>query len=136
MASIHLLYPSQSVDSLLSSASFIVSILASQSSANAKARAQKEKAVVQADADRESKEAQINADTLIAQKENDLAIKKAELQKDADTLELLILMIADITPEHDTKLQELYKLISQKIENPINPGNKKVLIFTAFSDVP
>ena len=59
---------------------------------------------------------------------------KDVLQRDADTLELLILMIADITPEHDTKLQELYKLISQKIENPINPGNKKVLIFTAFSD--
>jgi SNF2 family DNA or RNA helicase len=59
---------------------------------------------------------------------------KEVLQKDADTLELLILMTADITPEHDTKLQELYKLISQKIENPINPGNKKVLIFTAFSD--
>lgn len=56
------------------------------------------------------------------------------LQKDADTLELLILMIADITPEHDTKLKELYKLISQKIENPINPDNRKVLIFTAFSD--
>lgn len=59
---------------------------------------------------------------------------KDVLQKDADTLELLILMIADITPEHDTKLQELYKFISQKIENPINSGNKKVLIFTAFSD--
>lgn len=59
---------------------------------------------------------------------------KDVLQKDVGTLELLILMIADITPEHDTKLQELYKLISQKIENPINPGNKKVLIFTAFSD--
>lgn len=59
---------------------------------------------------------------------------KDVLQKDADTLELLILMTADITPEHDTKLQELYRIISQKIENPINPGNKKVLIFTAFSD--
>ena len=59
---------------------------------------------------------------------------KDVLQKDADTLELLILMIADITSEHDTKLQELYKRISQKIENPINPGNRKVLIFTAFSD--
>lgn len=59
---------------------------------------------------------------------------KEVLKKDADTLELLILMIADITPGHDAKLQELYKLISQKIDNPINPGNKKVLIFTAFSD--
>ncbi|MEE0491505.1 helicase-related protein [Catenibacterium sp.] len=59
---------------------------------------------------------------------------RAELKKDAKTLELLTLMVADITPEHDTKLQELLKLVSDKIENPINPGNKKVLIFSAFSD--
>lgn len=59
---------------------------------------------------------------------------RAELEKDAKTLELLTLMVADITPEHDSKLQELLKLISDKIENPINPGNKKVLIFSAFSD--
>lgn len=59
---------------------------------------------------------------------------RAELEKDAKTLELLALMVADITPEHDSKLQELLKLVSDKIENPINPGNKKVLIFSAFSD--
>ena len=59
---------------------------------------------------------------------------RAELKKDAKTLELLTLMVADITPEHDTKLQELLKLVSDKIENPINSGNKKVLIFSAFSD--
>lgn len=59
---------------------------------------------------------------------------RAELEKDAKTLELLTLMVADITPEHDTKLQELLKLVSDKIENPINFGNKKVLIFSAFSD--
>ena len=56
------------------------------------------------------------------------------LKSDADVLELLTLMVADITPEHDSKLQELLKLVSEKIENPINPGNKKVLIFSAFSD--
>jgi len=59
---------------------------------------------------------------------------RAELEKDAKTLELLTLMVADITPEHDSKLQELLKLVSDKIENPINPGNEKVLIFSAFSD--
>lgn len=59
---------------------------------------------------------------------------RAELEKDAKTLELLTLMVSDITPEHDSKLQELLKLVSDKIENPINPGNKKVLIFSAFSD--
>lgn len=59
---------------------------------------------------------------------------RSELQKDADTLELLNLMVDDITPEHDTKLQELFKLISHKIEHPINGDNKKILIFSAFSD--
>lgn len=59
---------------------------------------------------------------------------KRELEKDAENLELLSLMIADITPEHDTKLQTLFGLIQKKIERPINPGNRKLLIFTAFSD--
>ena len=59
---------------------------------------------------------------------------RTELNADADVLELLTLMVSDITPEHDSKLQELLKLISEKIENPINQGNKKILIFSAFSD--
>ena len=57
-----------------------------------------------------------------------------ELQEDADILELLNLMIADITPKYDTKLQTLFELISKKIEHPINGNNKKILIFSAFSD--
>ena len=59
---------------------------------------------------------------------------KTELTKDAEILGLLDNMIIDITPEHDSKLQELFKLISAKIENPINHENKKILIFSAFSD--
>ena len=59
---------------------------------------------------------------------------RAELRYDADTLELLTLMVADITPEHDLKLQTLFKLLDEKMANPINEGNKKVLIFSAFSD--
>ena len=59
---------------------------------------------------------------------------REELQADADILELLTLMIADITPEYDTKLQTLLALISKKIEHPINGDNKKILIFSAFSD--
>lgn len=59
---------------------------------------------------------------------------RTELQQDAEVLELLTLMVADITPEHDGKLQELLSLLSHKIENPINPDNKKVIIFSAFSD--
>ena len=57
-----------------------------------------------------------------------------ELKADAENLELLTLMIADITPEHDNKLQTLLALIKDKVSRPINPGNKKLIIFTAFSD--
>lgn len=57
-----------------------------------------------------------------------------ELKADRDNLELLKLMIADIIPEHDSKLQTLFSLIDNKMRNPINEGNKKIIIFTAFSD--
>ena len=56
------------------------------------------------------------------------------LKKDADNLQLLLLMLADITPEHDSKLQRLIEDLRHKFANPINGENKKVLIFTAFSD--
>jgi hypothetical protein len=56
------------------------------------------------------------------------------LSEDAETLELLRILIDDITPEHDTKLQTLFGLIEEKLTRPINEGNRKILIFTAFSD--
>lgn len=59
---------------------------------------------------------------------------REQLAKDSDVLELLTLMVGDITPAHDCKLQELFKVIADKIENPINEGNKKIIIFTAFAD--
>lgn len=75
--------------------------------ANAKARAQKEKAIVQADATRESKEAEINAATLIAQKENDLEIRKAELQKAADTKKAIADAAYQIQKETERKTVEI-----------------------------
>lgn len=59
---------------------------------------------------------------------------REELKKDSETLGLLGLMVTDITPEHDTKLQTLLRLLAEKIEKPINQGNKRVLVFSAFSD--
>ena len=56
------------------------------------------------------------------------------LQEDADVLELLTLMVGDITPEYDCKLQELLRMLKDKVEHPINVGNRKVIIFTAFAD--
>lgn len=59
---------------------------------------------------------------------------RQSLKKDYEVLELLTMMVEDITPEWDNKLQELFKLLKNKIEHPINGNNKKVIIFTAFSD--
>lgn len=59
---------------------------------------------------------------------------KQELLYDKEILEGVMSEVKDIIPERDTKLQKLIALIKQKIENPINSENKKILIFTAFAD--
>lgn len=43
-------------------------------------------------------------------------------------------MVEDITPEYDYKFNQLINVIKKKEAHPINPGNRKVLIFTAFAD--
>ena len=57
-----------------------------------------------------------------------------DLKIDESILSGLESLIEDITPENDSKLQELIKRISNKIENPINADNKKVIVFSAFAD--
>lgn len=59
---------------------------------------------------------------------------KQQLLADREVLELLISMVGDITPAQDEKLCTLEDLIANKMKNPINPGNKKLLIFSAFAD--
>lgn len=59
---------------------------------------------------------------------------RESLKKDAEILGLLNLMVGDITPEHDSKLQKLCRVIDDKITHPINEDNKKIIIFTAFAD--
>lgn len=56
------------------------------------------------------------------------------LAKDLENLNTLLFMLEDITPEHDSKLQMLLQDIRNKFDNPINGDNKKIIIFTAFSD--
>ena len=64
-------------------------------------------AVVQAEATRESKEAEISAATLIAQRENELEIRKAELQKDADTKKAIADAAYQIQKETERKTVEI-----------------------------
>ena len=59
---------------------------------------------------------------------------RCDLRSDLEVLERIILMLKNITPEYDTKLQQLVSDLKNKFEHPINGNNKKVLIFTAFAD--
>jgi SNF2 family DNA or RNA helicase len=64
----------------------------------------------------------------------DLAKWKRALRKDKDQLLSLYNTAITVTPSRDAKLQNLKELIVQKQTAQLNPGNRKVLIFTAFSD--
>ena len=57
-----------------------------------------------------------------------------DMLQDLEALEGIRQLITPIDAERDAKLAELKRVIADKIENPLNPGNKKLLIFTAFAD--
>ena len=57
-----------------------------------------------------------------------------EIKDDLEIIRLLLLMLQSITPEHDSKLQQLIIDLKDKFAHPINGNNKKILVFTAFSD--
>ena len=59
---------------------------------------------------------------------------KADLQADYTVISDLLIEMLKVTPEHDKKLQDLKVFIENKIVNPINDNNKKILIFSAFAD--
>ena len=59
---------------------------------------------------------------------------KSELEADKLILEKVLNEASKITVNRDKKLIELQKIIKKKVENPINKGNKKIIIFTAFAD--
>ncbi|CAJ0804990.1 RNA polymerase-associated protein RapA [Ralstonia thomasii] len=64
----------------------------------------------------------------------DLPSWEHELKVDLQVIDALLASMNKITPDHDAKLQHLKAHLLGKIANPINPGNRKALIFTAFAD--
>lgn len=70
----------------------------------------------------------------IALEDMDYLTWQRDFQTDFETLQLLLGMVADITPGHDSKLQTLLQTLAEKQREPLNKDNRKVLIFTAFSD--
>ena len=80
-------------------------------------------------------------DFMIGKKKNRILLEdmdyiswQREIKGDLEIIRLLLTMLESITPEHDSKLQQLVADLQHKFTHPINGDNKKVLIFTAFSD--
>ena len=85
-------------------------------------------------------DSELLADLLIGNKvkvliqDCDTILWRQELEDDRDQLMKLLHVAQQITPERDKKLQALKELIRRKVTAPFNPGNRKVIVFTAFAD--
>lgn len=64
----------------------------------------------------------------------DIESWQRDLWNDRETLRELLDEMRKITPKHDLKLRKLKQLIVDKAQHPINEGNRKVLVFSAFAD--
>ena len=67
-------------------------------------------------------------------KDVDLIRWKQELIEDRNRLATLHAAAAQVDASRDAKLTALREMIGQKCRNPINPGNRKAIVFTAFAD--
>ena len=79
-------------------------------------------------------EDEIGGKIRIKVKDLDILKLKEDLSEDRKILETLLYQSIDITPDKDAKLIDLKKHITEKINHPINKDNKKMIIFTSFSD--
>ncbi len=82
----------------------------------------------------DSEEATIGGKVKINLADMDLPSWEHELRTDGEIIDGLLAEMNKVTPEHDAKLQHLRSQIDDKLANPINENNKKILLFTAFSD--
>ena len=64
----------------------------------------------------------------------DLIRWKQDLIEDRNRLATLLAAAQQVDAARDAKLAKLRDMLEQKCSNPINKGNRKVIVFTAFSD--
>ena len=77
---------------------------------------------------------QIGGKVQISLSDMDLPRWEHDLKADLEIIEYLLAEMEKVSPADDSKLQHLKVVLESKLTSPINPGNKKVLIFTAFAD--
>jgi superfamily II DNA or RNA helicase len=82
----------------------------------------------------DSDDAQIGGKVQISLADMDLPSWEYDLRADLTVISALLSEMEKVTPDQDAKLQHLKSQIANKLAYPFNPGNKKVLLFTAFAD--
>lgn len=76
----------------------------------------------------------VGGDVRIAFEDLDVESWRHDLRSDLEILSALLAEMKRVVPDRDRKLRRLLDLIEGKVEQPLNPGNRKVLIFSAFAD--
>lgn len=84
--------------------------------------------------DEELEDFMIGSKVKILLNDMDIIKWKQDLEYDRVLLSNLLNQSKKVDETRDKKLKALKNVISNKIENPINEGNKKVIVFTAFAD--
>lgn len=84
--------------------------------------------------DTELEDLLVGGKTKVLIQDIDIIRWKQDLEHDKRILTNLLGNIKLIDVERDAKLKELKKRISEKVDNPFNANNKKVIVFTAFAD--
>ena len=79
-------------------------------------------------------EMEIGGKIKVKMKDMDLVKFKEHLLEDKEKLEYLKTQANLVHASNDAKLLELMHQITLKQKNPINEGNKKIIVFTAFAD--
>lgn len=64
----------------------------------------------------------------------DLIKCREELMDDRKRIENILSQTKVIDTSRDAKLRDLKKLLKEKVQNPLNGDNKKVIVFSAFAD--
>jgi len=84
--------------------------------------------------DTELEDLLVGGKTKVLLQDIDIIRWKQDLEFDVQILKNLHQDIRGISSGRDAKLGKLKSLIEEKLNNPINTDNKKVIIFTAFAD--
>jgi superfamily II DNA or RNA helicase len=79
-------------------------------------------------------DSKIGGKAQISLSDMDLPSWEHDLRGDLAIIEALFTEMHKVAPSDDAKLQHLRTQMLSKLASPINPGNRKILIFTAFAD--